>query len=416
MGNLIAYWRKYNLELLLAGLFLVLINLPKLVSLYIIILSLGVIVNYAKKKISFQLNSFSLFFVVLYLCYAVGVFWTMDQPQAFKYLENKLTFLIFPFLLSFKKNEPFQIAIIYKGLTLSVIISFLIGLIVAIPCYIDQDSFPYCFLKSHLSQIIHPSYMSVYVVVALYGTYLMMKEKSINANLGIFLITVLVIYTFMLLSLAGVLFFVLFVSVFFLIWVYKRIKLAYFLGFLIVSVGFILVGLLYAPFVKSDIGDAQKMIAEFSHSPEKFIENLPEEPSSAQTRLVLWTVSFEEIAKHPFGVGTGNVDIYLSNNLIEKGNASFASKKYNPHNQFIQTQLEIGVIGLLLLVLIIMGGIYKGIVLKSGMIFLIFSSLLFNCLFESMLQQQAGIIFYVFMFMVLMIFENSNSKRNIQLK
>jgi hypothetical protein len=60
----------------------------------------------------------------------------------------------------------------------------------------------------------------------------------------------------------------------------------------------------------------------------------------------------EEVASHPFGVGSGNVDIYLGKNIRSKGNSTFADNQYNQHNQFSQTQLEIRIFGLIISLLL----------------------------------------------------------------
>jgi O-antigen ligase len=182
------------------------------------------------------------------------------------------------------------------------------------------------------------------------------------------------------------------------------------IGFMLVALSLLVVLIFKAPFIRDDINETARTTERYFKSPDKFIQQLSESPSSSETRLVMWSISCEEIAKHPFGVGTGNVDIYLGKNIRSKGNPTFADKEYNPHNQFLQTQLEIGIVGLFVLFGLTFGGIIYAIKRRIFILIVLFASLTINCLFESMLQLQAGIIFYLLFFMLVIIGEKSNNK------
>lgn len=73
-----------------------------------------------------------------------------------------------------------------------------------------------------------------------------------------------------------------------------------------------------------------------------------------------------------------------------------AERNFNPHNQFLQTGLEIGLLGLAVLLLLLVLVFVRAV--RSGDLILtvLTASLVFNCLFESMLQRQSGIVFYTF--------------------
>lgn len=410
--NFIKKLTDNHLELILSGFFLVLILFSKFAAPYIFLMAITILLNYKWKTITFQLNKFSLWFAIFYLVYVIGMIWTQDAEQAMRYLENKVAFLIFPFLFSFKKNSGFNIRIIYFGLIIATLSALLYGIFVGIPCYIRYASFPYCFMKSHLSPFMHPSYMSVFVMLSIVVCYKMILAKSIHKTVGWLIIFILILYTVLLLSLAGLM------SLIVLLVAYCFYVLKKRFSNLVFVAGILIAGILlwffvnYTPFLKDDIKQTIETTKTYSNSPSQFVQNLPESPASAEVRLVMWSVTLEEIRKHPFGVGTGNVDLYLGSNLRQKGNPDFADKAYNPHNQFLQTQLEIGVVGLLILLIIVFGGIIKGVKMKNWIILILFLSLLLNSLFESMLQLQAGILFYLFFFMVLMI--NIRSEVNLQ--
>ena len=75
----------------------------------------------------------------------------------------------------------------------------------------------------------------------------------------------------------------------------------------------------------------------------------------------------------------------------------------NPHNQFFQTTIEIGIFGILILLSIIGYGFYTAFKENDYLLMLIVGSLFFNSLFESMLQRHSGIVIYTFWICLLSI-------------
>ena len=370
---------------------------------------LVILINYVRKTITFQLNKFSLLFALFYSAYAIGIIWTENMDQATKYLEYKAVFILFPFLFSFRKPTGFAMKPIYWGLILATLLSFAYGVYIGIPCYIQHFSFPYCFLKSHLSPHMHPTYMSVFALLSMVSAYFLHKEGSFRRATLFVLIGVLVLYTLLLMSLAGLLSILLLGAILFLVYLKNRFSVKVMIGFTLVAISLLVALIFKTPFIRDDINETARTTERYFKSEEKFIQQLSESPSSSETRLVMWSITCEEIAQHPLGVGTGNVDIYLGKNIRAKGNPTFADQEYNPHNQFLQTQLEIGVFGLIILLLITFGGVIYSVKKRSLLLIVLFSSLLLNSLFESMLQLQAGIIFYLFFFMIQSIANKSNS-------
>lgn len=404
------YIQRNLLELVLSSFFLVLILFSKLAAIYIVLMALVIAWSYVNKQIQFSLNRFSLLFVGLYLCYLAGTFWTQDWSEASRYLENKVSFVLLPFIFSFRKKDGFNISLIYGGLIFAVLTAFLYGISIGIPCYLKHMSFPYCFLKSHLTPFMHPTYMSVFVLISLAATVSLIKHGKISRLQGYILIIVLSIYNTLLLSLAGLLFFGILVFWFFLNWLSTRVSNLRMITLLLSGLAIAIFMSLKLPFIKEEISSVVGSMKQYAQDPEKYVQGLPENTSSTQTRLVMWSVTIEEIKKHPLGIGTGNLDIVLGENLRSKGNEDFAAKQYNPHNQFLHTMLEVGPIAFLLMLMISIGGIVIGFKEDYFMLSGLSASLFLNSLFESMLQLQAGIIFYPFFFMLLGIAQRSNNK------
>ena len=150
------------------------------------------------------------------------------------------------------------------------------------------------------------------------------------------------------------------------------------------------------PSLKTNINNTVDLVASYAASPQKFIQSRPFPMQGNEARLVIWTVAFDIFMDYPMGVGLGNLEAMMHQRLVHFGLKKQADLNYNPHNQFLQIAAELGVIGLGLFLLIVAYGFYWSITTKNYLLLLVIASLFINCLFESMLQRQSGIVFYCF--------------------
>jgi O-antigen ligase len=131
-------------------------------------------------------------------------------------------------------------------------------------------------------------------------------------------------------------------------------------------------------------------------------DNLKTESSAS--RLLVWECSLEIIQENFFfGVGTGDVKTELIKKYNEKQIVQALADKLNPHSQFLQTFIAIGFPGFILLIFtLISPAVYA--FKKGNLLFLLFTGIfLFHILVESMLERQAGVVFYA-LFSVLLFF------------
>jgi O-antigen ligase len=113
-------------------------------------------------------------------------------------------------------------------------------------------------------------------------------------------------------------------------------------------------------------------------------------------RIVKWKCSLEGILENPFvGVGTGDAVDYLIS-CYERVNFWGYLLRYNSHNQYLQTALTLGFIGLTcFLCCLIIPLVYAW--RQKQFLFLSFVLLFaFCCLTESLLERQWGIVFFTF--------------------
>ena len=380
--------------------------LPKFAPLFFILLITVVLSGIIKKEVSFQLNVISSLFLFFYFCYLIGIIFTSDINTGVFELEKKLSFVIFPLLLSLKFKKIWSINFAYMGFILATFLVTLYGIIMALSAWLAAGGVNWVYFSSAISPIHHPSYLAAYLTISTAFAFIGWREKLAFFSLYWiipFTIFVIVIHGF-LQSLSGTLFLLIAIFTSLLIWLRNKFRrpIFYTIIILIPLIGFIVINSI--PSVQNDWKDASSNIIEYSKNPKSFVENREQTLSSSSVRIILWTAAFQIFYKHPFGVGTGNMDEFMNKELIILKQKELTKQNFNPHNQFLQTAVEIGFFGLLVFFAILFSSIYYGLKYKNYLLIIISSNLLFNSLFESMLQRQSGIIFYCFWLCLLSLY------------
>ncbi|MCB0539429.1 MAG: O-antigen ligase family protein, partial [Bacteroidetes bacterium] len=115
-------------------------------------------------------------------------------------------------------------------------------------------------------------------------------------------------------------------------------------------------------------------------------------------RIMIWSNAIELIKEEPIkGYNIGDARNHF---LREKHNTSGFGKgyreHYNCHNQFLESWLSLGILGVITMILIFATLLYIGIIEKNKVI-IGFTLLLFIfSLVESILESQGGIMFFAF--------------------
>ena len=379
---------------------------PKFAPLFFILLITVVLSGIIKKEVSFQLNVISSLFLLFYFCYLIGIIFTSDINAGVFELEKKLSFVIFPLLLSLKFKKIWSINVAYMGFILATFLVTLYGIIMALSAWLVAGGGNWVYFSTAISPIHHPSYLAAYLTISTAFAFIGWREKLPFFSLYWiipFTIFVIVIHGF-LQSLSGTLFLLIAIFTSLLIWLRNKYRRPIFYTIIILMplIGFIVINSI--PSVQNDWKDASSNIIEYSKNPKSFVENREQTLSSSSVRIILWTAAFQIFYKHPFGVGTGNMDEFMEKELIILKQKELTKQNFNPHNQFLQTAVEIGFFGLLVFFAILFSSIYYGLKYKNYLLIIISSNLLFNSLFESMLQRQSGIIFYCFWICLLSLY------------
>jgi O-antigen ligase len=400
----------------------IIVFFQKLIIIAFILLVIIELIGLHKKDFYFKKpNRISVAFILLYVSYFIGTFFTFFPEIANKYLEYKLSFFLIPLLFLIQPKKKINLFYPTLGLILGLILSLTIGLFNATICYSKINYFFDCYFSSNLTTE-HPTYYTVFLTFALaliwQAYYLKFKFFSL-AN-SIILTLVFIIIIILSLAMAGLLFLLISFFLLLIIFVYKKFGKIILLISIFISISIIFSIMVFVPILKDEVDNSKNALINYIKDPNEFVK-MNTKHSGDDVRLIMWTVTFDGFLDHPFGVGTGNLDFYLSNKLKNYNQYDLGKMDnkhqilYNPHNQFLQTGLEIGIFGLLILLFIIFYGLKKAYQTKNWILFILLLNLFFNSLFESMLQRQSGIVFYTFWICLLSVYAENFCQKSTKL-
>jgi len=402
---------KYSLELLLGIFSIIMIPINK--HAVVVMMSFWLLVNLINFFSNFRKNSQKLvcgkklwpfmIFPIFYSIHLIGLIYTTNFDYAFFDLEIKLSMLLIPMAIWLRstfysdKQNHFLRAIIYGTL-----LSFMINILRAGVNYHHTPDLTY-FFYTGLSPI-HPSYMALYVSFALISIlYLGFKKTAFDLKcaqgLGIIIFILLLIYLFLLSSKAGIIVFTVTLFMFIIARYAHKAKTKHLITAIVIVILVPILAICSIPTVK---GRFQAMISAVEHARDA---NLDSQESSMERVAIFITSSKFAYHTLPWGVGTGDTKDEIIENYRKLGSKTINDRYLNAHNQYLQTTITLGILGLASLFLILVGG-FRYAIKKRNVLFFSFLILIgLNMLFESMLEQQAGVIFITLFFTLFCIWE-----------
>ncbi len=340
-------------------------------------------------------------FGVLYLLYVIGTSYSdvlHGQEGAWFDLEVKMSLLIFPLLfatIDFSKLKDDFAENILDAFVGGSLINLIFLLSHAIYRFYFLGEPSTVFFYTGLTVFFHPSYIAMFYALSI-GILVIRLLSSTGGTkfqryLTLFLIFVFQIFIVLLSSKSGILGMGV---VYIIITLYLIIKKSFGIPILFLVPLFLLATFVITLFMFPQ-SYGRFVTVKSSLEQEKTLPVNTHESSAA--RVLVWKSALEIIKKNPlFGVGTGDVKQELMRVYKEKGIEMAMEEHLNAHNQYIQTTIAIGFIGLLiLLAYFVLPSIYA--FKNDNLLYLIFLALVgFHFLFESMLERQAGVVFYAF--------------------
>ncbi len=343
--------------------------------------------GFAEKFKLLTQSRIALLFILFYFLHLIGMLWTENKPSGYFDLEVKLSLLLFPIILSTGKSDIKKIlwSLVWGCLTAS-----LICLIVASAHYLKtgENHFEYTLLSIWL----HPAYLAMYIVfsIAIILFSFNTQFSTLKKTGFLFLILLLSGFTILLSSKIGTISLILLLLSFVIhhIIIHKAwvSGLLFFTGILVLIFSIFH----FLPYTKNRIINSVYWI---QHINEIDIEHT----ESDAARILVWQSDISLIKEnYLYGVGTGDIKDELIKKYIASDYKEILERKLNAHNQFFQTTIGLGVVGGLVLVSLFISGIYNAIKGKKKIFLAFLIILLLNFLVESMLEVQAGVMFYAF--------------------
>jgi O-antigen ligase len=342
-------------------------------------------------------NKWNYLLLSFFLIHALDYFFSINKGGALNAIEIKLSFLAFPILVGASNYNELQIKKIVISFVSGCVMVSVIDVFRAFYLYFFQDF--NAFFYTEFSYFMHPSYFAMYLIFAqliilLFYPKWLSHLSNLNIKIG-FMTIIFLVAIFLCSSKMG------------LITAFLLLPLTF--GIILYNSGYkkTIAGLLLALMI--GIAMAYKLFpTPFERIKQAFKVTSSAEAidktdaESTAVRILIWKESVKLIEHNlVFGTTAGDANDKLVEAYEREGLAGALRKKLNAHNQFLQTFIGTGIIGFILLLLMTVGSLIYGFIKKNYLLSLFSILMIFNFLVESMLQAQAGFIFFAFFFCIL---------------
>ena len=369
----------------------------------IIFLGLSWIFTFQYKQKLHHLFSkpFAIAFIGLYFLHLFSMIYTENYSDGWNDIRLKITLFLLPlFMLSVNMFTQVRRWYLLKFFTVLMALMASVDITISLLEFLkslDISVFYYKQLPHVLTS--KPHYVSWHYTIALFIAFHQIAEK--NERKGVWIATsVILLVSLLLLSsrIYLIAFILVFIISFFKWATHKNVSKLLWAKMALGLFGLVLL-LIFNPKTNSRISDTkveiQKLLGADTHR-------------ETNPRVYLWKYAIDVIADKPIlGYGVGDAKDEL-NKALEDCDAKFwngeknipiHSKNLNYHNQFLQTWAEVGILGFLLLLFLMLRPFFLK---NQHPLFLIFVGLtLIGFLTESMLERQAGVVLFAFMYPLL---------------
>jgi O-antigen ligase len=364
----------------------------------VIIFILGLIFKTIQINFSNRFLVLPLAFLALHL---MGLMYSSNLKQGWVEISAKSSFLIFPAILASSAVNPklirnFKISFVGGSLVIC-----LINMVLAIQEYLKHGSVDSFFYVS-FSKGMHVQYLTIYLNIAILFLieYFFDHSSAIRFWHKVIMIVIILFFFFNITFLASRLATVVsYITIVF----YTLIRIICiknykpYLFLILFIAGFVIS---FDLFTLKHINRFTQ-VENFLNENENYFDFTKTEYNSTTLRIPLWINAYQVMEHHPlWGVGTGDVkesldSIYLKNKFL------YAHKNhFNPHNQYLQTGVAFGIIGLTLFLFLLLVPLYYAIRNKHYLFICLIVIFMMNMLTESVLERQAGIILFALLYSV----------------
>lgn len=341
-----------------------------------------------------NLTAFIIFSLFFYLA-LYGLFFSFNKSKAVACFDCYLWFAVAPLILMTsnprlldRKRLNWVLALFSASTTLCVVVLFLMGIY-----HVAVTGNEYYMYYVKFSVFRHPSYMAMYATMSLsfiiYYFWKKRKEMALAKKI-VCLVSVLILLAGIvhLQSKAGLIVLVLTLLIWFVFLIcHIKYKILWICLLLMVA------GATAFIVFKTDVIRYNRI-----KDLVEVVQNRKSNPygrESSQVRLTLWKTAWEVSCKNlPWGVGTGDAWDEMQVHAVYENYPNIIGRAYNAHNQYLQTLLETGIPGALVL-LGFCGYPLVHSLRKRDVLYLLFSILMIlNLLVECMFEARAGVGFF----------------------
>ena len=369
----------------------------------IIVLGLSWIFTFAYKE-KFQAllkQPTAIAFITLYLLHLLSTIYTENHAEGWNDIRLKITLFLLPlFMMSTRVLLSEQRIFLLKFFAVLMMLMAGADLALSLSEYLINAS-PEAFYYTKLTHVLasKPHYVAWYYSFAMFIALYHLLTSNKWGALWIFGFILLLISLLLLSSRAYIMAFSIVFSVSFVKWV--KVNAISNLAWvkLLFAVSLFFGALFVIPKTNLRINESfielQKLFGVDTHK-------------QTNPRVYLWECALDVIVQKPIlGHGVGDAKGQLNSALKYcdakfwngERNVPISERNYNFHNQFLQTWAEVGILGLLLLIFLMIRPFYHK---DQHPLFLIFLGLTFiGFLTESMLERQAGVVLIAFMYPLL---------------
>ena len=368
------------------------ILLPRFAVLAVLLLVINAATSgYLKRHRKKAFSLWPMLSVSFFLLHLFGLFYTSNLAEGFSDLESKLSFLLLPPVL-------FAVPLKIPDARTNILHAFIAGCTIATLYAYTRAAILFfqtglnAFYYEYLSGFLygHPSYLAIYFI---FSIFLLLEEffrkqdqLSFSGKAGRILLSFHFLgFIFLLTARMQLLLCIFLLSIALIAYMAARKKLligVFSLGIFIALTG----GLIsQVPTTKARLVNAYQQFFDPTVAPN--------------IRVPIWKAGKDLVLESPiFGHGTGDVQDNLVR-LYQRDQITRALKaNYNTHNQFLQTSIALGFLGLLLLLLLLFGPLAiafrRGAYVYAFFLSLIILSMITECIFET----QKGILFFTFFY------------------
>ncbi|MCW3072813.1 MAG: hypothetical protein JWO44_2703 [Bacteroidetes bacterium] len=337
-------------------------------------------------------NKWCWLFTSLYFIHIAGMAFTHYIDLGLFDLEVKLSILVFPWIFATRPLATEQINKVFNAFVAGGVVSslFLLGR----AAYFFFSAGENRFFYEAFSVLAHTSYISMYFNFLMAWIILgLLKKGTLRASYSVALSWgLLVFFSIIIILLSSKMGMILMVLMFLCFGSYYVLRSGRYIAGA-VAVICLAGGLFFVaknvPVIHSRV---QYAIAAFTKPKIDITSN-----ESSEVRMLVWGVANQLIKENFFtGVGTGDAKPMLLRAYASKGMKGAFEHRLNAHNEFYQVFVAVGLFGFLIL----LGCLIFPLILAfrgSCIMYLVFLLLvILNFIPESMLETQAGVMFYAF--------------------